>query len=199
VPGEWTAGFEYSLRAWWLLLYKQCIDFVHANVFNVANVFCKNVLCSTNVLPLSACFLKNMCLCWHVRFYLRIKSHWCDWRKNSAHKSSHSGRHNVYIASRRSSLHTAAADPQLLESGKAEVQESAGQWQRAWSEHLTICREDLFWKEAFIVLQLGTPTKAGATKPGATKPGATEPGMTPLRMRPSKERPSQEWLWNLCT
>jgi hypothetical protein len=30
------------------------------NVFNVANVFCKSVLCSTNVLPLSACFL-NMC------------------------------------------------------------------------------------------------------------------------------------------
>jgi hypothetical protein len=69
-------------------------------------------------------------------------------------QSSHSGRHNVYTASRRSSLHTAAADLQLLESGKAEVQESAGQWQRAWSERLTICREDLFWKEAFRVLQL---------------------------------------------
>jgi hypothetical protein len=93
-------------------------------------------------------------LCWHVRFYLRIKSHWCDWRKKSAHRSSHSGRHNVYAASRRSSLHTAAADPQLLESRKAEVQESAGQWQRAWSEGLNICCEDLFWKEAFRVLQL---------------------------------------------
>jgi hypothetical protein len=124
------------------------------NVFNVANVFCNNVLCSANVSPLSACFLKNMYLCWHVRFYLRIKSSWCDWRQNSAHKSSHSGRHNVYTASQRSSLHTAAADPQLLESRKAEVQESVGQWQRAWSERLTICREDLFWKEAFRVLQL---------------------------------------------
>jgi hypothetical protein len=37
----------------------------------------------------------------------------------------------VYTASRRSSFHTAAADLQLLESGIAEVQESAGQWQRA--------------------------------------------------------------------
>jgi hypothetical protein len=40
-------------------------------------------------------------------------------KQNSAHKSSHSGRHNVYTASRRSSLHTAAEDPQLLESGKS--------------------------------------------------------------------------------
>jgi hypothetical protein len=30
------------------------------NVFNIANVFCKSVLCSENMLPLSACFL-NMC------------------------------------------------------------------------------------------------------------------------------------------
>jgi hypothetical protein len=34
---------------------------------------------------LSACFL-NMCFVYTCAFYLRIKSRWCDWRKNSAHK-----------------------------------------------------------------------------------------------------------------
>jgi hypothetical protein len=38
------------------------------------------------------------------------------------------------------------------------VQESAGQWQRAWSERLTIYREDLFWKEAmWVLLLVNTP------------------------------------------
>jgi hypothetical protein len=47
---------------------------------SLQNVFCKNVLCSANVLPLSACFL-NMCFVLTCAFYLRIKSRWYDWKK----------------------------------------------------------------------------------------------------------------------
>jgi hypothetical protein len=73
-------------------------------------------------------------------------------------QSSHSGRRNVYTASRRSSQHTAVVGQIVTECHRAgpfseiwfvdlqllEVQESAGQWQRACSEHLTICHVDLF-------------------------------------------------------
>jgi hypothetical protein len=115
-------------------------------------------------LPLSACFL-NMCFVLTCAFLSQDKIALVWLKEKQCTQSSHSGRHNVYTASRRSSLHTAAADLQLLESGKAEVQESAGQWQRAWSERLTICREDLLWKEAFRVLQLvNTPDIYGENK-----------------------------------
>jgi hypothetical protein len=80
------------------------------NVFNIANVFCKSVLCSANVLPLSACFL-NMCFVLTCAFLSqdKIALVWLK-EKKSVHKSSHSGRHNVY---------TAAENPHLLESGKS--------------------------------------------------------------------------------
>jgi hypothetical protein len=44
-----------------IVIYEMYTNFVYVNVYYVVQI----------MLPLSACFLKNMCvLCWHVRFIL---------------------------------------------------------------------------------------------------------------------------------
>jgi hypothetical protein len=115
--------------------------------------FCKNVFCSANVLPLSACFLICV-LCWHVRFYPRIKSRWCDWKKTVHTVISQWKTQRVYSFSAVFTTYSCSRPAVARKRKKAEEQESAGQWQRACSEHLTICHVDLFWREAFRVLQL---------------------------------------------
>jgi hypothetical protein len=100
--GNEPRGFNilWGHNTWWLLYTSDVLTLSSQNVFlSLQSVFCENVLCSANVLPLSACFLISV-LCWHVRFYLRIKQHTVISQWKTQHVYSFSAVFITYSCSR---------------------------------------------------------------------------------------------------